>query len=81
MAYSSTLKMKAAGSSETIIPFYQAVRRHIPEDGNLHIPHRVSLKSSMNFSILRQDWTKRRRAAAFPASHISWFSSVVPDKN
>jgi hypothetical protein len=36
-AYSSTLRMEAAGSSETIIPLYQAVRRHIPEDGIIFI--------------------------------------------
>jgi hypothetical protein len=34
--YSCTLKMKAAGSFETLITIYQSTRRHAPENCNLH---------------------------------------------
>jgi hypothetical protein len=29
------VKMEAARSSETQVPFYHTARRHIPEDGNI----------------------------------------------
>jgi hypothetical protein len=35
--YSSVLKMEAALSGETLLTVYQATRRHISEDSNLHI--------------------------------------------
>lgn len=34
---SSTLKMKAGGSSETFIPIYQNARSHIPEECNFNV--------------------------------------------
>jgi hypothetical protein len=34
--YPYTLKIKAAGSSETLVTIYQFTRRHIPENGNLY---------------------------------------------
>jgi hypothetical protein len=33
----TTLKMKAADSSGTMIMFYQTTRRHTPGDSNLHM--------------------------------------------
>jgi len=50
---SSTSKMGTADSSRTSIPSYQTIRRHIPEESNLHNPqssatmtssHRLSCK-------------------------------------
>jgi hypothetical protein len=36
-SHSSTLRMEAAGLSETPVTFYQTTRRHIPEDNNLQV--------------------------------------------
>jgi hypothetical protein len=36
-SYSYTLKVKAAGSSETLIPLFRIRGCHIPQDSNLHI--------------------------------------------
>jgi hypothetical protein len=43
---SSTLKMKVVGSYEMLIPLYQAARRHIPEDRNLHVYSHENFVSS-----------------------------------
>jgi hypothetical protein len=47
----STLKKEAADSYETSVLIYQIIRRHIPEDQNLHF-YRSSVKSfcSINLS-------------------------------
>jgi len=37
MAYSSTLRMKAAVCRKTLVPFYQTTWYNILEDHNLHI--------------------------------------------
>jgi hypothetical protein len=42
---STNLKMKAAGSSEGLVPVYQTPLHHIPDDPNLCIHHHENLKS------------------------------------
>jgi hypothetical protein len=37
--------MKAAGTSETLVNFYQTTRRNNPEDSHLHTRRRKNLKS------------------------------------
>jgi hypothetical protein len=39
------LMMEAASTSETLVNFYQATRRNIPEDSHLHTCRRENLKS------------------------------------
>jgi hypothetical protein len=39
-----TIKMESAGSSETLMNFYQATRRHVSEDSFLHSQRRENLK-------------------------------------
>jgi hypothetical protein len=34
--YFFTQKKKKAGSSEPLVPIYQTIRRHIPEDRNIN---------------------------------------------
>jgi hypothetical protein len=43
--FSSTLKMEAICSSETLVATHQATRRHIPEDDTLHYHRCENLKS------------------------------------
>jgi hypothetical protein len=38
LAYSSTLKMKAQCTSETLVDFQHTTRRYIPEDGTFREP-------------------------------------------
>jgi hypothetical protein len=45
----STLKNKAAGSSETLVPAYQTARRRITEDRNINIHRRANLRSDFVF--------------------------------
>jgi hypothetical protein len=37
LGYSSAMKMKAAGSSETLVTIYRSIRRHMSEDSNFHL--------------------------------------------
>jgi hypothetical protein len=53
---SSTLKMKAANSPETIIPIYQSTQCHNPEHGNLNIHHCENLKSIKGMFIPDKDF-------------------------
>jgi hypothetical protein len=46
------LKMKAAGSSETLVFFYQIVYSHIPEDNNLI--YYTHLTSAGHFQIYQE---------------------------
>jgi hypothetical protein len=39
------LMMEAAGTSETLVNFYQTTRRYNPEDSHLHTHRRENLKS------------------------------------
>jgi hypothetical protein len=39
------LMMEAAGTSETLVNFYQSTRRYNPEDSHLRTHHRKNLKS------------------------------------
>jgi hypothetical protein len=48
LAYSCAMKMKAAGSSETLVRIFQATLLLIPEASNLHSHYRVSLVSSQH---------------------------------
>jgi hypothetical protein len=42
LAYSSTLKMEAKGSSEMSVDFQRTTRRYTPEDRTLHEEHIVT---------------------------------------
>jgi hypothetical protein len=50
---SSILKIKAAGSSETLVPIYRNTLRHIPTESNLNIYCLENLKSH-TFSIINR---------------------------
>jgi hypothetical protein len=47
-AYSSTLKMKATSSSETLVHSQRTTRRYITEDRTLHNPRCENVKSYKN---------------------------------
>jgi hypothetical protein len=42
LAYTSTLKMCAVSTSETLVSFYQTVRRFMPEDSTFNSYRRES---------------------------------------
>jgi hypothetical protein len=57
----STLKMKAAGSSETLLPIYQATLRHVAEDHNLAVSGRNLILNNItrSFDYHHFRWTCR----------------------
>jgi hypothetical protein len=40
------MKIQTALSSETLVPMYQTIRRHIQDHRNFHIHHRMILQSN-----------------------------------
>jgi hypothetical protein len=48
-----TLMMEAASTSETLVNFYQTIRRHNPGDSHLHTRRRENLKSQRAIISLR----------------------------
>ena len=52
--HTSTLKMMAEDSSETLVPVYLIIRRHIPEASYVYTDHRETLKSHKKVWSLKQ---------------------------
>jgi hypothetical protein len=48
-AYSSVLKIEAAGSTEMSVAIHQTTQPHVPEDGNLHIHRHENFGSNLHF--------------------------------
>jgi hypothetical protein len=72
-AYSSTLKMKAICSSETLVDFQRTTRRYISDDSTLHYHRCEILKSYTVYKMLKMflnDLAKQFSSIYFPCVKI-----------